>query len=197
MSASEKDEEQRRDYWQQVAEQAAAKLVFIDETSTYVGINCDYAWAASHLRARDSQPKGKKQRVSLVAACRLQADLADQALVMPEGVDQNAFLGYLEHCLLPTLKAGSILILDNWTVHHGDAVKDLVKAAKCELLYLPTYSPDFNPIEHLFAKIKTFIKQLRPDSVANLIDAFCQAVLTITPDNIHNSIAHCGYNLEG
>ena len=196
MSASEQDKEQRQNYWQELATKAATKLVFIDETSSYVGITCEYAWAASHLRARDSRPKGKKHRVSLIAACSLQADLADQALVMPDSVDKNAFLGYLEHCLLPTLKAGSILILDNWTVHYGDDVKDLVKAAKCELLYLPTYSPDFNPIEHLFAKVKTFIKQLRPNSIDSLTTAFCQAVRTITPDNISNSIAHCGYNLE-
>lgn len=178
-----------------MARQAAAKLVFIDETSSYVGITCEYAWAASHLRARDHQPKGKKQRVSLIAACSLQADLAEQALVMPEGVDQNAFLGYLEHCLLPKLKSGSILVLDNWTVHHGDEVRNLVEAAECELCYLPAYSPDFNPIEHLFAKIKTLVKQLRPDSVDNLITAFCQAVRTVLPKDIYNAIAHCGYHV--
>ena len=83
MRASEQDEQQRHTYWQQVAEQAAAKLVFIDETSAYVDITCEYAWAASHARACDSQPKGKKQRVSLIAACSLQADMADQALVRP------------------------------------------------------------------------------------------------------------------
>ncbi|MEM6429861.1 MAG: IS630 family transposase [Deinococcota bacterium] len=194
LSASEQDEEQRQNYWQEMATQAAEKLVFIDETSSYVGINCEYAWAGSHLRARDNQPKGKKQRVSLIAACSLQADLAEQALVMPEGVDQNAFLGYLEHCLLPTLKAGSILVLDNWTVHHGHEVRDLVEAAECELLYLPAYSPDGSPIEHLFAKIKTLVKQLRPNSVDDLIEAFCQAVCTVIPKDIRNAIAHCGYD---
>lgn len=180
-----------------MTKQAAEKLVFIDETSSYVGFNCEYAWAASHLRAHDHQPKGKKQRVSLVAACSLQGNIADQALVMSDGVDKNAFLGYLERCLLPTLKPGSILVLDNWTVHHGDEVRDLVEAAQCNLCYLPSYSPDFNPIEHLFAKIKTLVKQLRPSSVDDLIDAFCQAVRTVIPKDIRNAIAHCGYDVGG
>lgn len=68
--------------------------------------------------------------------------MADQALVVTDSVDRNAFLGYLEHSLLPTLAAGSVLVMDNWTVHHGDEVRDLVNAYDCELLYLPTYSPD-------------------------------------------------------
>ena len=98
---------------------------------------------------------------------------------------------------IPKLKPGSILGLDNWTVHHGDQVRDLVKAAECELCYLPSYSPDFNPIEHLFAKIKTLVKQLRPDSVDNLITAFCHTVCTIIPKDIRNAIAHCGYDVGG
>lgn len=131
-----------------------------------------------------------------MAACSLGADIAEQALVVPDTVDRNAFLGFLEHSLLPTLEPGSILVLDNWTVHHGDAVTDLVEAAGCELLYLPTYSPDLNPIEHLFAKIKAFIKRLRPDNIRGLIQAFCDALKTITPDNIRNAILHCGYDME-
>ncbi len=90
--------------------------------------------------------------------------------------------------------------MDNWsakhpegTVHHGDEVRDLVNAYDCELLYLPTYSPDLNPIEHLFAKIKTFVKNLRPNTVANLIQAFCDATKTLTPENACKSFKHCGY----
>lgn len=123
--------------------------------------------------------------------------MTEQALVVPDTVDRNAFLGFLEHSLLPTLEPGSILVLDNWTVHHGDAVSELVEAAGCELLYLPTYSPDLNPIEHLFAKVKAFIKQLRPDSLQDLIQAFCDALKAITPDNVRNAIAHCGYQVGG
>lgn len=110
-------------------------------------------------------------------------------------MDKNAFLGYLEYSLLPRLEPGSVLILDNWKVHYGDDVKALVEAVGCELLYLPTYSPDFNPIEHLFTKIKVFVKQLRPDTLDDLINAFCHAVKSVTSLNVRNAFSHCGYEL--
>ena len=133
--------------------------------------------------------------------------MAEQALVVPDTVNKNAFLCFLETTLLPTLTEGSVLVMDNWTVHHGDDVRDLVEACGCELLYLPTYSPDLvlgktapsgparNPIEHLFAKLKTFIKALRPDSIDTLVRAFCDATKTLTPENVRNSFQHCGYGM--
>lgn len=122
--------------------------------------------------------------------------MAEQALVVPDTVNKNAFLSFLETVLLPSLAKGSILVLDNWTVHHGEEVRSLVEAYDCELLYLPTYSPDLNPIEHLFAKIKALIKSLRPETVDTLIQAFCKAVKTVTPAQVLNTFKHCGYMLE-
>ena len=134
--------------------------------------------------------------------------MAEQALVVPDTVNKNAFLCFLETTLLPTLARGSVIIMDNWRVHHGEDVRDLVEAHGCELLYLPTYSPDLvlgktapsgparNPIEHLFAKLKSFIKALRPDSTDKLIQAFCDAVKLVTPEQVLNTFVHCGYGLE-
>ena len=182
--------------------------MFIDETSAFVGQSRPYGWAASSERVHDTSPKGKKTRVSLIAACGLGGVMAEQALIITDTVNKNAFLAFLETTLLPTLAKGSVLVMDNWTVHHGDDVRDLVDAAGCELLYLPTYSPDLvldkaappgpvrNPIEHLFAKLKAFVKRLRPDTIDNLIQAFGDALKTVTPQNILNSVRHCGYELE-
>lgn len=170
--------------------------MFIDETSAYVGQSREYGWAASSERVHDIRPKGKKARVSLIAAISLDAAMAEQALVITDTVNKNAFLAFLETTLLPTLAKGSVLVMDNWTAHHGDDVRDLVGACGCELLYLPTYSPDLNPIEHLFAKLKAFVKRLRPDSTDKLIQAFCDAVKAVTPENILNSFLHCGYRVE-
>jgi len=118
-----------------------------------------------------------------------------QSLVVEGTVNKNAFLVYLEDVLLPSLKKGSVLIMDNWTVHHGEEVKELVHDFGCELLYLPTYSPDFNPIEHLFAKVKTFIKKAKPDNIQKMIESFCNAVSTVTYQDILNSVRHCGYHI--
>lgn len=170
--------------------------MFIDETSAFVGQSREYGWAPSRERVHDTRPKGKKARVSLIAACSLSGVMAEQALIITDTVNKNAFLAFLETTLLPTLAKGSVLVMDNWTVHHGDDVRELVDAAGCELLYLPTYSPDLNPIEHLFAKIKAFVKRLRPDTIDNLTQAFGDAVKTVTPENILNSVLHCGYKLE-
>ena len=122
--------------------------------------------------------------------------ILERALIITDTVNKNAFLTFLETTLLPTLAQGSVLVLDNWTVHHGDDVRDLVNAAGCESPYLPTYSPDLNPIEHLFAKVKAFVKRLRPDSTENLIRAFCDALNTVSPQNVLKSFLHCGYGLE-
>ena len=94
------------------------------------------------------------------------------------------------------LAKSSVIVMDNWRVHHGEAVRELVEHFGCELLYLPTYSPDLNPIEHLFAKLKAFIKSLRLDSTTKLIEAFCNAVKTVMPENALNSFQHCGYELD-
>ena len=161
-----------------------------------MGQSREYGWAASRERVYDTRPKGKKERVSLIAAITLEGTLAEQALVIPDTVSKNAFLCFLETTLLPTLAKGSVLVMDNWSVHHGDDVRDSVEACGCELLYLPTYSPDLNPIEHLFAKLKTFIKALRPNSTDKLIQAFCDAVKLVTPEQVLNTFVHCGYGLE-
>jgi len=159
----------------------------------------NYGRGPKGKRVFDTRPKGKdkKKRVSLISAIDLNKNnsMETQSLVVEGTVNKNAFLVYLEEILLPTLKRGSVLVMDNWTVHHGEEVRELVQDFGCELLYLPTYSPDLNPIEHLFAKVKTFIKKAKPDNVLELIQSFCDAVCTVTYQDILNSVRHCGYHI--
>lgn len=114
-------------------------LVFIDETSAYVGQSREYGWAPSAERVGDTRPKGKKERVSLIAAIALEGKIAEQALVVSDTVNKNAFLSFLEFVLLPTLAKGSLIVMDNWSVHHGEEVSELVKRFGCELLYLANF----------------------------------------------------------
>ncbi len=134
--------------------------------------------------------------------------MAEQGLVVSDTVNKNAFLAFLETTLLLTLAKGSVLVLDNWSVHHGEEVRELALRFGCELLYLPTYLPDLvlektappgsvrNPIEHLFAKVKAFIKSLRLKAVDDLTEAFCEAVEIVKPEDVLNSFQHCGYELD-
>lgn len=95
--------------------------------------------------------------------------------------------------LLPELEVGTVIIMDNWSVHKGEEVRKLVENHGCTLMYLPTYSPDFNPIEYLFSKVKAFLRKIRPTTIEQLTDAFADAVMTITPEDTSNTFAHCGY----
>ena len=107
----------------------------------------------------DNAPKGKKERVSLIAAVTNKGLEPAHCLIHNESVNKSAFLTYLAEVLLPDLEAGSVLVMDNWTVHHGHDVGELVEAHGCTIFYLPSYSPDFNPIEFLFSKIKSLRKE--------------------------------------
>ena len=119
--------------------------------------------------------------------------MTEQALLISDSVNQNAFLYFLEFVLWPTLTEGSVLVMDNWSVHHGEVVRDLAERFGCELLYLPTYSPDFNPIEHLFTQLKMFVKALRPNTSDTLTAVFGEALTAVSPQNVRNSYRHCGY----
>jgi transposase len=169
------------------------KLVFLDETGGWLGMTRLYGRVLGGARVHDTALKRRKGKVSLIVAVTNQGMNPDACLVHEGSVDRAAFLSYVEHALVPTLKAGHIVVMDNFTIHHNAKVRELIEAAGCELRYLPTYSPDYNPIEHLFAKLKAFIRKLRSETVPDLIQAFEDAVLTVTQDNAQNAFAHCGY----
>lgn len=192
----ERDEETRNKWLEELIKLDAKKLVFLDETSSFVNLSRSYAWAPSQKRVFDGFPKGKKQRASLIAAVGLNAELAKHALVHPGSVDKSAFKAYLEHVLLPKLEPDTVLVMDSWTVHKGADITALVENYDCTILYLPTYSPDFNPIEYLFSSIKAFIKKLRPSTLPGLLDAFSDAAEAITLQHVADTFKHCGYSVQ-
>jgi len=115
--------------------------------------------------------------------------------MLKDTVDSKAFLAYIEHVLLPTLKQGQLVIMDNYSIHKNKKVRQLIERAGCYLTYLPIYSPDFNPIEMIFAKIKAFLKKLKPDSIQQLKQGMAQAIETVTQQDVRNCYKHCGYLL--
>lgn len=169
------------------------KLVFLDETGGWLGMIRLYGRTLGGARVYDKAPKRRKGKVSLIAAVTNQGVNPNACLIHEGGVDSAAFVSYVEHALVPTLKAGQVVVMDNFTVHHNHKVRKLIEAAGCELRYLPTYSPDYNPIENLFAKLKAYIRKLRPDTVPDLIKAFEDAVSSLTPTDAANAFRHHGY----
>jgi transposase len=169
------------------------KLVFLDETGGWLGMVRLYGRCVGGGRVYDIVPKKRQDKVSLIAAITHEG-MNPQACLIHEGqVDTKAFLSYIKHALCPTLKPGQVVIMDNFTIHHNSQVRALIEAKGCKLLYLPTYSPDFNPIENLFAKLKAFLRKVRPLNKDDLIRAFQDAVLLITPHDVKNAFIHAGY----
>jgi transposase len=193
LQAQERDEEARAAWREAILKLAPDKLVFLDETSGWLGMTRLYARILGGGRIYDTAPKKRKGKVSLLAAITNRGMKAEARLIHEGSVDTAAFLSYVEHVLLPTLETGQLVIMDNFTIHHNAKVQPLIESKGCTVFYLPTYSPDFNPIEHLFAKIKAFIRKLRSNAVPDLIKAFEDAVLSIIPVDAKNAFSHCGY----
>lgn len=167
--------------------------MFLDETGAWLDMPRLYGWAKRSERLSDMVTKGRKGKVSLIAAISAQG-LDSQRCFHFEGVVNGAaFLTYLEQVLAPSLEPGSVVVMDNFSVHHSKQVRHILEQADCTLVYLPTYSPDLNPIELLFAKVKAYLRKLRAQTLEALKDAFTQALQLVTPEDVQAYFKHCGY----
>jgi len=133
--------------------------------------------------------------VTLFAA--LTATGMGPALAMPGGADGVAFGRYVRELLVPSLHPGQVVILDQLNVHKSAAIREAIEAAGCRLLLLPSYSPDFTPIEQAFAKIKTHLRRAAARTFDDLVVAIGVALDTVTPADARGFFAHCDYLLPG
>ena len=136
------------------------KLVFLDETGIDNNEGVNYAWSPKGTRAYATKLGHKTERVSLAGAKRLKQNKIFAPFLFQGNCNREIFEIFLEKVLLPLLQPKSILVLDNASIHKGGRIKALVEAAGCELLYLPPYSPDFNPIEQCWSPLKNRIRKL-------------------------------------
>lgn len=117
-------------------------------------------------------------------------------MVLDGAMNGEAFLAYVEQFLVPTLQPGDIVVMDNLPAHKPAAVRQVIEAAGAELHFLPPYSPDFNPIEMAFSKLKAFLKKAAARTINDLWKAIAQAIDTIKPDECQNYFAAAGYDLD-
>lgn len=167
--------------------------MFVDESGAWLGLLRTYARSPRGERAIANAPRRRAGKVSLIAAITPQGLDPGQCLIHPEAVDSKAFLTYLREVLVPTLRPGQVVFMDNFTVHHNKQVRTLIEGADCYLAYLPTYSPDFNPIELVFSKVKAFLRKLGSTQVDALIAAITQALSAVLPQEVSACFKHCGY----
>jgi len=167
--------------------------VFVDESGAWLGLQRTYARSAKGTRAVSEAPRRREGKVSLIAAITPQGLDPEQCLIHPGAVDTQAFITYLREVLVPNLRPGQVVFMDNFTIHHNKQVRTLIEGAGCYLAYLPTYSPDFNPIELVFSKVKAFLRKAGAAQAVTLIDAITQALATVLPHEVEACFNHCGY----
>jgi transposase len=187
-----------RDEWLRAAwrvtvarEIAPERLVFVDEMGTNTSLSPLQAWSPKGQRAHCSVPRNRGPNTTLLASMTMEGMGASLAV---EGATTAAvFEAYVERVLSPMLCSGQVVVMDNLTAHKGERVKELIEERGCELMYLPPYSPDFNPIEEAFAKIKGILRKAEARSRKALIEAIAQAISVVSARDARGFFEHCGY----
>jgi transposase len=186
---------QRREAWQEQVKQVDPRQwVFVDESGVTTEMTRRYGRAPRGERVREATPAGHWSTLTLLGAMSAKGLLATMTVESP--TDGDVMRAYLEQLLCPRLQPGQIVVMDNLGAHKVQGVRELIEATGAELRYLPPYSPDFNPIEQCWAKVKQKLRSLKARTVESLQEAISEAIATITPDNASAWFAHCGYDLH-
>jgi transposase len=191
--ARERDPQARAIWWEQLAEVAPEQLVFLDETSTPLHLTPVRARAPRGQRAVGSIPRGRWTNVTLLAT--LTADGFGPSLQFAGVLDRSIFETFLETVLVPQLRPGQVVILDNLSVHKSARARALIDAAGCQLVFLPTYSPDFNPIEQAFAKLKQHLRRAETRTIEAIMTSTQHVFPHITAQDARGFFRAAGYNL--
>ena len=189
--ASEQNEADRAAWREQAKTLDASKLVFIDECGSNIALTRVYARSPKGKRVYGAVPRNRRANMTLLAALSLQG--MGEAFILEGSADAAGFELYIEHILAPSLQAGQIVILDNLSTHMGEKVRRAIEARGCQLLFLPSYSPDLSPIEEAFSKLKAFLRRVGARTPEALQEAIAQALLTISIHDALGWFRHCGY----
>lgn len=184
-----------REAWQtEMAEQLEADdLLFLDETSTQLAMTRPCARAPRGERVVDRVPRNHGENLTCLAVLGPAGVRAP--LVFPGALDGPIFAQWVREWLVPELHPGQTVILDNLSVHKNAAARQAIEAVGCQLRFLPAYSPDFNPIELIFAKVKTVVRRAAARTFTGLVDALDAAFSSVTEADARACFRHCGYSL--
>src|SRR3712207_1808841 len=150
------------------------RLVFVDEMGTHTSLAPLYAYAPVGQRAFFEIPRNRGQNTTVVASLR--SGGMGPSMAVEGATTREAFEAYVEHFLVPQLEPGEVVVMDNLGAHRPKRVRQLIEARSCELIYLPPYSPDLNPIEEAFAKVKHILRKIGARTKEALIEAIGRAL---------------------
>lgn len=152
-----------------------------------------HARAPSGERIVDAVPKNWGDNVTVTAALTLDGILAP--MMLHGAMNARAFEAYVEQCLAPELRPGDVVVLDKLSAHKTPRIREIIEDAGARLLFLPSYSPDFNPIEHAWSKLKALLRAVGARTIRRLARALGDALRAITPDDAHGWFSHCGFRV--
>jgi transposase len=146
------------------------------------------------MRAYGKVPKNRGKNLTLIASMSLYG--MGESMCIEGATDAKAFEAYIEHFLAPSLTEGQVVVMDNLGAHQPKRIRELIEARGAELVYLPSYSPDLNPIEQAFSKIKNILRKLGARSYEALLEAMEEALSKVSADDAAGWFNHCGYQVE-
>jgi transposase len=183
--------EQRNHWHEHLAAVPAARLVFVDESGANTKMTRLYGRSPAGQRLVAHHPHGHYQTSTLIAGVRLRGPCAPW--LFEGAMDGEMFLAWVRQGLVPTLQSQDVVILDNLATHKVAGVRQAIEAAGARLVYLPPYSPDFNPIENLWSKIKHILRSLAPRTADELFQAAAIAFAAISTSDCHGFFLHAQY----
>lgn len=169
------------------------RLVFVDESSTNTTFTPRYGRAPKGERAHGKAPRNWDRNVTLISSMSMEGMGASMSI---EGSSDTVSFGiYMREILAPSLESGQIVVMDNLSVHTSGWVRELIEEKGCELWLLPPYSPDFNPIEQAFSKVKNLLRKAKARTLEALFEATMGALGEVVASDAHGYFAHCGYKM--
>ena len=171
-----------------------AHLIFLDESATNTAMDRTHGRSASGKRVDGPVPHGHWSITTLTAAVRLDGVIEEACQARNGATDAAWFVHYVATCLVPSLRAGDLVIMDNLSSHKSPEVVRLIEAVGAKVRFLPAYSPDLNPIEAMFSKLKEALRSAKTRTFATLIDAISEALRSVSRSDIKGWFGHCGYS---
>lgn len=171
-------------------------FVWVDECGTHTSMTRLYARAPRGERAYGSVPRNRGKNTTLIASMTLQGAMGE-AMAVEGSTKGYVFEAYLESFLAPALEEGQIVVMDNLGAHRTERVRELIEQRGCEVWFLPAYSPDLNPIEEAFSKIKALLRKAAARTREALVEAMGEALSAVTPRDVAGWFTPCGYAVTG
>jgi transposase len=174
-----------------VAAVESERLVFVDEMGAHTSLTPLYGYSRKGERVHLQVPRNRGMNTTLLASMTLGG--MGETMAVEGSTNREVFEAYVEHVLAPTLEAGKVVVMDNLSSHKPARVKELIESRGCELIYLPAYSPDLNPIEEAFSKLKGMLRRAGARTKDALVEALGEAISAVSAQDAQGYFEHAGY----